>query len=71
MRKEYDFSKSKPNPYAAKLKKQITIRLDQDTVEYFKKLAGESDIGYQNLMNLYLRECALQKKKLDWKWVTR
>jgi uncharacterized protein (DUF4415 family) len=69
MKKEYDFSKSKPNPYAAKLKKQITIRLDQDTVDYFKKLAGESDIGYQNLMNLYLRECALQKKKLDWKWV--
>ena len=71
MRKEYDFSKSKPNPYAAKLKKQITIRIDQDTVDYFKKLAGESDIGYQNLINLYLRECAMEKKKLNWKWVSR
>lgn len=71
MRKEYDFSKSKPNPYAAKLKKQITIRIDQDTVDYFKKIAGESDIGYQNLMNLYLRECAMEKKKLNWKWVSR
>lgn len=71
MKKEYDFSKSRPNPYASNLKKQITIRIDQDTIEYFKMIAEDSDIGYQNLINLYLRDCAIHKKKLDWKWVTK
>lgn len=71
MRKEYDFSDSKKNPYAAKLKKQITIRIDQETINYFKKISESSDIGYQNLINLYLRDCAIHKKKLDWKWVSK
>ncbi|MFW5751750.1 MAG: BrnA antitoxin family protein [bacterium] len=68
MRKEYDFSNSKKNPYARKLKKQITIRIDEDTIEYFKKLSEETGIPYQNLMNLYLSDCADNKKKLHMEW---
>ena len=70
MRKHYDFSDSTPNPYAQKLKKQITIRLDEDTVEYFKAMAEEKGIPYQSLINLYLRDCAQESRdlKLQWKW---
>ena len=68
MRKEYDFSKSQKNPYSKKLKKQITIRIDEDTIKYFKKLSEESGIPYQNLMNLYLSDCAEHNKKLLMKW---
>ncbi|MFI4956624.1 MAG: CopG family antitoxin [Gammaproteobacteria bacterium] len=69
MNKEYDFSKSKKNPYVKKLKKQVTIRLDEDTITYFKELAEQQDIPYQSLINLYLRDCALKHKNLhiDWK----
>ena len=68
MKKQYDFSKSIRNPYIRKAKRQVTIRLDAETVEYFKTLAAGSGIPYQNLINLYLRECASEKKrlKLDW-----
>ena len=62
MRKEYDFSKSKRNPYSRMLKKQITIRIEAETIEYFKKLAEESGISYQNLINMYLRECVHEHK---------
>ena len=70
MRKEYDFSKVKgrKNPYASKLKKQITIRLDNLTIDYFKELAEETGIKYQTLINLYLRDCALRNRKLAMKW---
>ena len=68
MRKEYDFSKSVRNPYAKHLKQQITIRLDKDTVAYFKKLAGETGIAYQILINLFLKDCAVSKKKPVFKW---
>jgi predicted DNA binding CopG/RHH family protein len=68
MRKEYDFTNSKRNPYATKLKKQITIRLDTPTIQYFKELADETDIPYQTLINLYLRECAASRKKLTFAW---
>lgn len=64
MRKEYDFSAGIKNPYAAKLKKQITIRIDEATIEYFKSMAEETGITYQNLINLYLADCAARKKKL-------
>lgn len=69
MRKNYDFRGAKKNPYAKRLKKQVTIRLDQETIEYFKTLAEETQIPYQTLMNLYLRDCAASGKrlKLDWK----
>lgn len=39
MRDNYDFSDSILNPYAKKLKKQITIRLDEVTIRYFEELA--------------------------------
>jgi len=71
MRKEYDFSKSKKNPFASQLKKQITIRVDQKTITYFKKLAEETGIPYQNLINLYLRDCAAGQKKLQLKWAKK
>jgi predicted DNA binding CopG/RHH family protein len=68
MRTEYDFSKAKRNPYAKKLKKQITIRLEEPTIEYFKALASEMDVPYQTLINLYLRDCAKSELKLNLKW---
>lgn len=64
MRDHYDFSKGRRNPYAKHLKKQVTIRLDQDTLAYFKTLAAESHVPYQTLINLYLRDCATSGKKL-------
>lgn len=68
MRKEYDFSKSIKNPYAKMLKKQITIRIEEDTIDYFKKLAAESGIPYQNLINMFLRDCAKGNKKPVVEW---
>lgn len=68
MRKEYDFSSSKKNPYAKLLKKQITIRIEEETIDYFKRLAAESGIPYQNLMNMFLRDCADSKKRPVIKW---
>ncbi len=68
MKKSYDFSKSIKNPYLKKSKKQLTIRLDEDTIDYFRSLAEESGIPYQSLINLYLRDCAAEKKKLHMNW---
>lgn len=70
MKQEYDFSKmkSRKNPYASKLKKSVTIRLSEDVIAYFKDLAEESDIPYQSLINLYLRDCATRHKKLNIQW---
>ena len=68
MRKEYDFSKARKNPYASQLKKQITIRLDEDSIGYFKKISDQVGIPYQSLINLYLRDCAAQNRKLDLRW---
>ena len=68
MRKSYDFSKGKKNPYARRLKKQITIRLDEDTLAYFKGLAEDTEIPYQTLINLYLGECARSKKRPSMRW---
>ena len=70
MRKEYDFSDSEKNPYARHLKKQVTLRLNTDTVAYFKALAKETGIPYQNLINLYLTECAHSGKKLKLMWAS-
>ena len=72
MRAQYDFSKMKgeKNPYLTRLKQPITIRLDKATVAYFKGLATEIGIPYQNLINLYLRDCAIHQKKLDLKWAS-
>ena len=70
MRKEYDFDKMKgrKNPYAKHLKKQVTIRIGVDIIEHFKKLAEETGIPYQNLINLYLRDCVQSNRKLSLNW---
>ena len=70
MKEEYDFStmKSRKNPYAAKLKRQVTIRLGEDVVTYFKNLAEETGIPYQSLINLYLRDCVAHGRKPDLSW---
>ena len=68
MRKEYDFSQARKNPYASQLKKQITIRLDQDSIGYFKDISEQVGIPYQSLINLYLRDCAANSRKLDLCW---
>ena len=68
MRKEYDFSKAKKNPCAKYFKKQVTIRLDETTVTYFKEMADEVDVPYQTLINLYLRDCASTGRRLSIKW---
>jgi uncharacterized protein (DUF4415 family) len=68
MKTEYDFTKSKKNPYIKKLKKQITIRLDADIIDYFKKISDDTGIPYQNLINLYLMDCANKQKKPDFAW---
>ena len=68
MRKNYDFSDSVPNPYAQKLKKQITICLEEETIDYFKTMAEEKGIPYQSLINMYLRDRAQSHRDLKLEW---
>lgn len=68
MRKEYDFTNAGKNPYASQLKKQVTIRLDEESIDYFKSLSEEVGIPYQSLINLYLRDCATSHRKLNLNW---
>jgi hypothetical protein len=70
MRTHYDFSKMKArrNPYVRLLKQSVTMRLDRDTVEYFKTLAAKTGLPYQSLINLYLRDCAVRQKELSMRW---
>lgn len=68
MRDDYDFSNGVKNPYAKKLKKQITIRVDEDAIDYFKALSEELGMPYQSLINLYLKDCADQQRKLNLSW---
>ncbi len=68
MRKEYDFAAGKKNPYASQLKKQITIRLDEESINYFKSISEQVGIPYQSLINLYLRDCATSHRKLNLNW---
>jgi uncharacterized protein (DUF4415 family) len=68
MRENYDFSKGKKNPYAKRLKKQVTIRLEEATIDYFKALADEIGVPYQTLINLYLRDCAASNRRLSLEW---
>ncbi|MBC7605196.1 MAG: BrnA antitoxin family protein [Ramlibacter sp.] len=68
MRKEYDFSAARKNPYAAQLKRQITIRLDEESITYFKAISEDVGIPYQSLINLYLRDCAASHRKLNLDW---
>ncbi len=70
MKDEYDFStmKSRRNPYASKLKKPVTMRLSEDVINYFKEMSENSEIPYQSLINLYLRDCVNNHRKLDMSW---
>ena len=68
MREEYDFSNARKNPYTKKLKKQITINIDVDTIDYFKTQSEISGIPYQTLINLYLADCATEQKQLKLNW---
>ena len=68
MKRTYDFSKAKRNPYAKRLKTQVTIRLDADTVGYFKNLASGTGIPYQTLINLFLRDCAVSRRRPHLNW---
>jgi uncharacterized protein (DUF4415 family) len=70
MKESYDFSKmkSRPNPYASKLKKPVTMRLSEDVIIYFKEMADEAGVPYQSLINLYLRDCVAQHRKIDVSW---
>lgn len=68
MRTNYDFSKARANPYAKRLKKQVTIRIDATTLTYFKELADELSLPYQTVINMYLRDCAAQQKQLRLEW---
>ena len=70
MRQNYDFSKARPNPYSRLLKRQVTLRIDEPTLAYFKSLSEEMAIPYQTLINLYLRECAASHKHLRLAWET-
>jgi len=66
--KEYDFSNARKNPYAKNLKKQITINIDSNTIDYFKALGENTGMPYQTLINLYLRDCAVNQRKLQLSW---
>jgi uncharacterized protein (DUF4415 family) len=70
MKNEYDFSKmkSRKNPYASKLRKPVTMRLSEDVIGYFKKMAEEAGVSYQSLINLYLRDCVAHHRKIDISW---
>jgi uncharacterized protein (DUF4415 family) len=69
MRTEYDFSHSRKNPYAKQLKRQVTIRLDTAAVKYFKEMGAELGVPYQNLINLFLRDCAMNKRRPSIHWI--
>ncbi|MCC5841623.1 MAG: BrnA antitoxin family protein [Opitutales bacterium] len=68
MRTEYDFTEGVRNPYVKKEKKAVTIRLEKEVVDYFKAMSTETGLPYQNLINLYLRDCAEQNRKLSLVW---
>ena len=68
MRKEYDFSNSRPNPYVKKLKRPITIRLDEESIDYFKNMATQMEMPYQSLINLYLKDCVVAHRRPNLKW---
>lgn len=64
MRDEYDFTNSRPNPYAERVRKTVTMNLDIDIIEYFKRESKRTGIPYQNIINMYLRQCVEEEKHL-------
>lgn len=69
MRDEYDFTNARKNPYAKKLKQQITINIDSEVIEFFKQMSTNSGIPYQTLINLYLSDCMNQNRKINISWI--
>ena len=70
MKEEYDFSQSNRNPYVNKIKKQVTIRLEDEVISYFRKLAEETGIPYQSLINLYLQDCVKRQRRPSLEWLS-
>ena len=72
MDKEYDLAamKSRPNPYAKRLKKQVTLRVSDDVIEYFERMAGETGVPYEVLIDLYLRDCVASHRRLKMRWAS-
>lgn len=68
MKSNYDFSKAEKNPYAKRLKKQVTIRLTQTAIAYFKEMSAETGVPYQALIDLYLRDCAAKRRRISMRW---
>lgn len=68
VREEYDFSNARKNPYVKRQKRQITINIDADTIDYFKMQSERSGIPYQTLINLYLSDCAAKQRQLQLTW---
>ena len=70
MKDEYDLSmmKSRPNPYAKQLKKQVTMRLEEEVIDYFKSMSERAGIPYQSLINLYLKDCVRSRRQLTMSW---
>ena len=68
MEEEYDFTKAKKNPYAKKLRQQVTINLDSSVIDYFKEMSALSGIPYQTLINLYLSDCVKSRRQLNISW---
>ena len=68
MKEEYDFTKAKQNPYAKKLRQQVTINLDSSVIDYFKEMSASSGIPYQTLINLYLSDCVKSSRQLNISW---
>lgn len=68
MKRNYDFSKARRNAHAKRLTKQVTIRLDTETIDYFKAMAEDTGVPYKTLINLYLRDCATKSRRLSMKW---
>lgn len=68
MKEEYDFTKAKKNPYAKKLRQQVTINLDSSVIDYFKEMSASSGIPYQTLINLYLSDCVKSRRQLNISW---
>ena len=72
MEKEYDLAamKSRPNPYVERLKKQVTLRVGDDVIDYFQGIARETGIPYETLIDLYLRDCVASHRKLELRWAS-
>ena len=68
MRDEYNIRELNPrkNLYTSKVK--VTIDVEGSTLDYFKSMAAVDGILYQTLINLYLRDCADNRRKIQMSW---